>query len=97
MHLRAKVVEQHGWQARGSQEAALMASLGWAFGGRRRFSLAERIAALGGRILGRGGPIRWAPGPGWLRSWLRGRDLPAPAREPFRAWWRRTGGRSDER
>ncbi|HUG30765.1 MAG TPA: lactate utilization protein B [Candidatus Limnocylindria bacterium] len=92
VHLRAKVVDQRGWRARASEEAVLMASIGWAFRGPRRFSFAERLASLGGRILGFGGPIRRAPGPVWLRSWLRGRDLPAPAREAFRRWWRRTGG-----
>jgi L-lactate dehydrogenase complex protein LldF len=95
VHLRAKVVEQHGWRAHLTEEAVLMASAGWALRGRRRFSLAERLGELGGRIVGRGGVVRRAPGPGLLRAWLRGRDLPAPAREPFRRWWRRTRGGAD--
>ena len=96
VHLRAKVVEQRGWRGRASEEAVLMAAMGWTFRSPRRLGLAERFASVAGRVVGRGGRIRRLPGPGMARSWLRGRDLPAPAPEPFRRWWRRTrGGKTD--
>ena len=41
---------------------------------------------------------RRIPGPGPIGAWFGARDLKAPARESFRAWWRRTdGGRSGDR
>ena len=96
VHLRAKVVEQRGWRGRASEEAVLMASMGWAFRGSTRLGLSERAAAFGGRVLGRRGWIRGAPGPGMLRAWLRGRDLVQPARQSFRRWWS-SAGREDRR
>ena len=35
--------------------------------------------------------------PGRSRAWFGGRDLKVPARESFRAWWRRTDGGSADR
>ena len=93
IHLRGQVVRQHGWRARiGSDEALLMAGLGATFRSPRRLAAAERAAGLAGRFVGRSGRIgRW-PAPGMLGRWLRFRDLRAPARRSFRAWWRSTGG-----
>ena len=95
VHLRAKVVEQHGWRAHASEESVLMAAMGWTFRSPRRLGLVERAGGLGGRLIGRGGHIRRAPGPGLLRAWLRGRDLETPSRESFRRWWHRTGRHED--
>jgi L-lactate dehydrogenase complex protein LldF len=39
--------------------------------------------------------LRRIPGPGPISGWFRARDMRAPAREPFRVWWRRTGGGRD--
>ena len=89
--LRTKVVAQHGWRQRiASEESLIMASLAQAFASPRRLSLAERMAGVGGRILGRRGRIRRLPVPGLVGAWLRYRDLPAPSRS-FRAWWKREG------
>ena len=95
VHLRATVVEQHGWRGRASEEAVLMAAAGWTFRGPSRLSAAERVGGLGGRVLASQGRIRRAPGPGLLRAWLRGRDLAQPPRESFRRWWRRAGRAED--
>ena len=64
----------------------------WALRAPRRLGLAERAAGVAGRVFGRRGRIRRMPGPGPIGGWLRSRDLVAPARESFRAWWRRTDG-----
>ena len=90
IHLRTEVVRQRGWRARTfSEEAAMFEVLALAFGGPRRLSLAERLAGLGGRIVGRSGRIGRLRGPipGTLKAWFETRDLPAPARRSFRAWW----------
>jgi L-lactate dehydrogenase complex protein LldF len=98
VHLRSKVVDAHRGQ-RTSGEAAVMRATGWAFGRARRMELAERAAGLAGglldRVKGRGLPggrraLGRLPWPG--SRWSDARDLPAPPRESFRAWWRRTGG-----
>ena len=53
---------------------------------------------LAGRLLGRRGRLPRLPGPGPIGAWFGARDLKAPARESFRAWWRRTdGGRGGDR
>jgi L-lactate dehydrogenase complex protein LldF len=60
------------------------------FGSPRRLALAEKLGALGGRLAAiRGG--RWLPGP--ARRWTAARDVPVPARESFRVWWRKAGRR----
>jgi L-lactate dehydrogenase complex protein LldF len=98
--LRAKVVDAHRGRVPKS-EALAMRSTAWAFTDARRLGRAERASGMVGRLwsrLGRttlpGGrrAIGRIPGPG--AAWTDARDLPVPPRETFRAWWRRTGGRS---
>ncbi len=98
VHLRAKVVEQHGIAAPPTGESMSLSALGWFLRGPRRLRFAERLAGWGGRVVGRSGTIgnQRGPVPGLVRAWLRGRDLRTPAREPFRAWWSRTRGGTRE-
>ncbi len=85
VHLRAKVVEsQHGHLG----ERAIFGLAGLTFAKPGRLSAAQRI---GGRLLGGRARLRLR-GPGWVHAWFGSRDLPAPARESFRTWWRRNRG-----
>jgi len=93
VHLRGQVVRQSEATHRlPTAEAVGMRATAWTFRSSRRLSLAERAAGLAGRLFGRRGRLRRIPGPGPVGAWFRARDLKAPARESFRAWWRRTDG-----
>lgn len=52
----------------------------------RRFELAEKAAVLGRVVAGPKGRISTLPPP--ASAWTRSRDLPAPAKQTFRDWWR---------
>jgi L-lactate dehydrogenase complex protein LldF len=86
VHLRGKVVEAKGSR---SPEALAMAALAWVMADPRRFEAAQRLGSFVGGVVG-DGTIRWLPWPG--SKWTAARDAPAPAREPFRVWWRRNRG-----
>ena len=101
--LRAQVVDasrsEPGRRSLPKPEAVAMKAVAWSFGSGRRLAAAERVSSGFGRVaerLGRrtlpGGrrALRRLPGPG--AAWSRARDLPAPPRESFRAWWKRTDG-----
>jgi L-lactate dehydrogenase complex protein LldF len=77
VHLRGRVVEEAGGAR---TEHAAMRALAWAFGDRRRYELSQRFARTGH-------PERLPLVPAWQRT----RDLPAPARQSFRQWWRERG------
>ncbi|CAM3991527.1 lactate utilization protein B [Kibdelosporangium persicum] len=86
VHLRSEAVAA---KPRYSPEAIGMAAMSWVMAGPRRFHVAQRLATAG-RLLARGGKIRRLPFPG--SKWTDSRDLPAPAKESFSAWWKRTRG-----
>jgi L-lactate dehydrogenase complex protein LldF len=81
LHLRAEAVRATGGRA----EQAAMTAVGWAFGGRRRFELAQRLSRLAQLPFVRRGRIRWLPGK--LGGWTKTRDLRPVARQSFRGWW----------
>ena len=98
VHLRGQVVRQSEATHRlPTAEGLGMGAAAWTLQTPRRLSLAERAAGLAGRIVGRHGKLGRMRGPGPVGGWFGARDLKAPARESFRAWWRRTdGGRGGE-
>ena len=96
VHLRGQVVRQSEASHRvPTGEAVGMRAAAWTFRSPGRLRLAERSAGFAGLLFGRRGRLRRIPGPGPIGGWFRARDLRAPARESFRAWWRRTGGGRD--
>jgi L-lactate dehydrogenase complex protein LldF len=97
--LRAQVVDAHRGSKAHAGEAAAMKSAAWLFSSAGRLAAAESASGVGGRIAGRFGrrslpggrrAVGRLPWPG--SAWSDARDLPAPPRESFRAWWKRTSG-----
>ena len=91
-HLRAREVAS---RSRLDPENLTMKALFHTFSSRERYERAQKLARTASRPLTRGGPdangartISRAPGP--LAAWTKSRELPAPAPETFREWWRRT-------
>ncbi|KRV48301.1 (4Fe-4S)-binding protein [Wenjunlia vitaminophila] len=92
-HLRAEVVEGGRQGLRPpTAEAVAMKAAAAVLNSPRLWRMAQRAAAVGGGVVGRGGRVRRLPGP--LRGWSNARDTAVPPRESFRDWWRknREGG-----
>ena len=87
IHLRGRVIADGGGPR---SERVAMEVLGRTFAHRRRYEAAQRLAAAGARPLSADGRIE-ARLPGPLKGWLAVRDLPAPPRQSFRAWWSAEG------
>ena len=79
VHLRGRVVREQ--KSKLTPEALAMRGMAAAFGSRRRYEGAQRLARLGR------GPLAKAAVPGWTAM----RDLPDPPKETFRDWWRQRG------
>ncbi|MGB3444827.1 MAG: LutB/LldF family L-lactate oxidation iron-sulfur protein [Actinophytocola sp.] len=84
VHLRGKAVDGSH-----SPEAVAMAAASWVMRSPARFRLAQRAATVL-RLVARRGQVKRLPWPG--SRWTDSRDLPAPPKESFSAWWRRTRG-----
>jgi L-lactate dehydrogenase complex protein LldF len=82
VHLRSRVVEAN---EPALSERAAMKALAWTFADERRYERAQRIGRAGSRPFARDGLIRRLPG---LGAWTETRDLPEPAAQTFRDWWR---------
>jgi L-lactate dehydrogenase complex protein LldF len=68
-------------------ERVAFGSAAWAFATPRHLARAQRLGSRLAAPLVRGGVIRKLPRP--FDAWSRSRDLRAPARQSFHAWWRR--------
>jgi L-lactate utilization protein LutB len=84
-HLRAREVAS---RRRLDPEKLTMRALFHTFSRRERYERAQKLARTAARPFG--ATISRAPGP--LAGWTSSRDLPMPAKETFREWWRRTHG-----
>ncbi|HVK24077.1 MAG TPA: LutB/LldF family L-lactate oxidation iron-sulfur protein [Actinokineospora sp.] len=90
VHLRAKAVDAK--RGKPSAERMAMKIAGWVFAKSGRLALAQRLGAVGAKLVSRRGRIRRLPGP--LAGWTDARDLQAPPKESFRLWWKRNRGES---
>ncbi|GAA3191819.1 4Fe-4S dicluster domain-containing protein [Actinocorallia longicatena] len=84
--LRARVVESRRRRPVPTPELALMRSLAWTMSEGRRYEQALAQTTRWARVLSRNGTIKRLPG--LFGKWTEARDLPAPPRQGFRAWWR---------
>jgi L-lactate dehydrogenase complex protein LldF len=93
VHLRARHVESRQAGRRlPTGEAAAMSLASWVMADPQRFARAER-ASRAVRPLARGRNRERLPAlPPPLSGWTTSRDAPAPPKETFREWWRRTRG-----
>jgi L-lactate dehydrogenase complex protein LldF len=87
VHLRGRVVDARRGRPVPPPEMLLMRGLAWSMGDQHRYERTLVRRARWARLLSRDGRIRRLPG--LLGKWTDARDLPAPPRQTFRAWWRR--------
>ncbi|MQA94799.1 MAG: lactate utilization protein [Streptosporangiales bacterium] len=87
LRLRGRVVDERRANPLPGPELLAMQGLEWVLGDAARMETAQRAGSRWARLAGRTGRIRRLPG--LLARWTDARDLPAPPRETFRAWWRR--------
>ena len=83
VHLREQAVAAK----RDRRERAAFGSAAWAFASPKHLARAQHLGAWLSAPFVRGGVIRKLPRP--FDTWSRSRDLTPPARQSFRAWWRK--------
>ncbi len=88
VHLRAKAVEAQRGPVP-SQMDLMMKAASAAMSSGSRMSLLEKGLPLGRLVAGRDRKIGWLPG--LAGGWTDERDIPAPPKKSFRAWWRKHG------
>jgi L-lactate dehydrogenase complex protein LldF len=88
VHLRARVVDAHRERRVPTAEQLAMRAMQWVLSDPRRLAAAQQAGSAGGRVVARRGRVGRLPWP--LSRWTDARDAPAPPRESFRAWWKRT-------
>jgi L-lactate dehydrogenase complex protein LldF len=91
VHLRGTVVDDKRDKRLPGAEMAAMKAGAFVLSHPVRLAMAEKVASLAGRLVGRDGEISYLPGP--MGGWTQARDAPAPPKESFRAWWKRTQAR----
>jgi L-lactate dehydrogenase complex protein LldF len=84
VHLRSRVVERSRGRVPRRREDVAMRALAGVFADRARYERAQHAGRLGTRLLGRS-----AARAAGLAAWSSGRELPQPAAETFREWWRK--------
>ncbi|MEA5053150.1 MAG: LUD domain-containing protein, partial [Propionicimonas sp.] len=90
IHLRHQVAEKKRHELRPHLEPAVMAGMTWAFGKDSHLEAMEAMTQLAAKVLGKHqvlGPMPWPASP-----WTRARDLKMPAKQTFRAWWKKNRG-----
>ena len=87
VHMRHKVAEKKLHEARPHLETTAMAGAKWVFGKKSHLEAVEVLSQFAARVLGKRkvlGPLPWPASP-----WTRARDLKMPAKQTFRAWWKK--------
>ena len=87
VHLRHQVAELKHREGGLHLETMAMGAGSWALGEGKHFSFIGKLSQLAGSLFGRRshfGKLPWPASP-----WTKGRDLPVPAKQTFRNWWKK--------
>ncbi len=89
VELRARAVDADRSRTIPGGWAAAMKAAAWVMSDAKRFAAVEKALPLGRLVAGKDAVISHLPPP--LSAWTKSRDVPAPPRESFRAWWKGAG------